>query len=186
MCSATGHPLGAGSQRVQAGQACHNRCGLERVCCPTLNKERKARGADIFVARPSKKIKAPAERHRPGQSGGGPPQFMTQALTGNIRIARSVVECASPLALSGGTANDSKYANEQSRQNLRLLEPPCAGARSRMGGVASRGIAAGLGTGQSQSRAFQNRAVGAEYSFKLFVDADDSARAFLLLFLFVL
>jgi len=36
---------------------------------------------------------------------------MTQAFSCDMRTARSVVECASPLALSDGTANDVKYAN---------------------------------------------------------------------------
>jgi hypothetical protein len=36
---------------------------------------------------------------------------MTQAFASDMPIARSVLECASPLALSGEIANDAKYAN---------------------------------------------------------------------------
>ncbi len=41
----------------------------------------------------------------------GHPQSMTQAFASDMRTARSVLDCASPLALSGGTATDAKYAN---------------------------------------------------------------------------
>jgi len=60
------------------------------------------------------------------------------------------------------------YQGEEIKVNINTLEvmegdmSRRAGTRSRMGGVASRRTAAGLGTGQPQSRAFQNRAVGVE------------------------
>jgi hypothetical protein len=61
------------------------------------------------------------------------------------------------------------YQGEEIKVNINTLEvmegdmSRRAGTRSRMGGIASCGTAAGVGTDQPQSRAFQNRAIGVEY-----------------------
>jgi hypothetical protein len=53
----------------------------------------------------------------PGKSGGGPPQSKTWRKFGEARRARSVLECASPLALWDGTmANTNAFRMPQGQR----------------------------------------------------------------------
>ena len=93
-------------------QRCWAGCGQSLRQCRSVNNFWEARRAGIFVAWSSKQTKAPAERHRQGEKAVEGHRSPEPVGNSNAPTAtRSVLECASPLALSDETANDAKYAN---------------------------------------------------------------------------